>query len=79
MMNYKCKIMMVMSVVSGMMLSSCGSSDSDVELVDLDVVLDKFASSADAQQAVTDEASKESDAHLKLFVVHYTKACGINN
>ena len=74
MMKYKYKMMMVMSVVTGMLLGSCGSSDADVELVDLDVVLDKFTSSADAQRAVTDEASKENDAHLKLFVAHYSKA-----
>lgn len=59
---------------ASLLIPSCGgSSEDNVEVVDLDVVLAKFQSAADSIPAVTDEAEKAKDDKINVFVKQYTK------
>jgi len=59
---------------STMLLTSCGDSSSDnVEVVDLDMVLEKFVSSDKEMAPVTDEAEMSKDDKANEFVKVYTK------
>ena len=57
---------------SAFLMTSCGDS-TEVEVVDLDVVLEKFESAAQAMTPVTDEAEMAKDDKANEFVALYTK------
>jgi len=59
-------------VATALVLSSCGSSD-DVEVVNLDTVLDKFVSTAEALPAAK-ESELNKDELLKKFTADYQKS-----